>query len=317
MERHLSPNGAAPANGQSPAPRLTIRADQTMDPFMSTPPFPHLSTAGVIPSNLATQASQPNAEPCDIAESAMPDLVFGDLAPADEAWVRDHTMTCKYCANILDSLENVCASLDECDETMAEATATRRPPTTFCLGIPEARYGFMETPVGDVLVAASDQGVVEVSYLANHSRPESLRDLERRGYLVYERQDAVRPVIDQLDEYFAHRRNDFDVPVDVGGVTDFTRSVLSATYRIPYGKVRTYGDIAGEIGKPKASRAVGNALGRNPIPVIIPCHRVVLASGAMGWYTGGPEIKRTLLGIEGVKYAELAPSAQPVLGLEI
>ena len=317
MERHLSPNRAASPNGHSPTPRLTIRADQTMDPFMSTPQFPQLPTVGLIPSNLAIQASAPDAEPCDIAESAMPDLVFGDLAPADEAWVRDHTITCNYCANILDSLEQVCASLDKCEETVADAAATRRPPTTFCLGIPEARYGFMETPVGDVLVAASDRGVVEVSYLANHSRPESLRDLERRDYLVYERQDAVHPVIDQLGEYFSHRRSDFEVPVDFGGVTDFTRSVLDATYRIPYGKVRTYGDIAGEIGKPKASRAVGNALGRNPIPVIVPCHRVVLASGAMGWYTGGPEIKRTLLGIEGVKFADLAPPVQPVLGLEI
>jgi len=93
--------------------------------------------------------------------------------------------------------------------------------------------------------------------------------------------------------------------------------VLGATNRIPYGKVRTYGDVASAIGKPKASRAVGNALGRNPIPVIIPCHRVILSSGAMGWYTGGPEIKRALLEIEGVRHAARQESSQPALGIEI
>jgi len=85
---------------------------------------------------------------------------------------------------------------------------------------------------------------------------------------------------------------------------------------IPYGKVQTYRDVASAIGKPKASRAVGNALGRNPVPVLIPCHRVILSSGAMGWYTGGPEIKRALLAIEGVAYGSREQAAQASLGFE-
>jgi len=302
----LSANGHLPARGRTALPA------STMDQFMTTSSMPQAPVAAtLIPSNLADQAREPDAEPCDIAEAAMPDLVIGDLAPADEAWVREHTITCNYCANVLHSLERVCASLDECDETIAKSTGRSRPATTMCLGIPEARYGFMDSPVGEVLVATSGNGVVEVSYLDNHDRYDALRELERRGYLVYERQDAVRPVIGQLDEYFTGGRHDFDVAVDLGGVSDFTRSVLEATYKIPYGKVQTYGEIAGAIGRPKASRAVGNALGRNPIPVIIPCHRVILSSGAMGWYTGGPEIKRTLLGIEGVRYVAPDVVAQP------
>ncbi len=309
--RNTSPNGhtAHPV----PDTHLTL----TMDQFMTTPASSTASAAqGLIPSNLAAQAADSGIDPCDIAESVMPDLVFGDLSHDDEQWVRTHTVTCNYCANILHGLEDVCTTLDECAEDLSGRAAERRPSSTVCLGIPEARYGFMESPVGDVLVATSDRGVVEVSYLGHTDRYESLRELEQRGYLVYERQDQVRPVIDQLQEYFGHQRHTFNLPVDLAGVTDFTRSVLEHTNHIPYGKVQTYGDVASAIGRPKASRAVGNALGRNPVPVIIPCHRVILSSGAMGWYTGGPEIKRALLGIEGVSYAARDQVAQSSLGMQ-
>jgi methylated-DNA-[protein]-cysteine S-methyltransferase len=240
----------------------------------------------------------------------MPDLILGDLAPADASWVRNHTITCSYCHNVLRSLEDVCTSLDDCNRTLNQAIpAESMPSPANCLGLSEARFGFMETPVGDVLIATSNEGVLEISYVQEHGCYESLHEVEQRGFLVYERQDAVRPVIEELRQYFTHERQDFTVPVDLTGVTDFTRSVLNVTTDIPYGHVRTYGEVAGLIGKPGASRAVGNALGRNPIPVIIPCHRVILASGAMGWYTGGPEIKRKLLGIEGVvwRHAEQPP----------
>ncbi len=265
--------------------------------------------------SLAELASRPDADSCDLAESAMPELVFGDLVPADEAWVREHNVTCRSCATTLETLEALCTSLDECNDTMCDEMASRRPAAMECLGLSEARYGYMETPVGDVLVAASDSGVCEISYLDNRDSYDVLRELERRGYLVYQKESAVQPAIDQLREYFAHERKTFDLPIDLAGVTPFTQEVLGAANHIPYGVVRTYGDIAGEIGKPRASRAVGNALGRNPVPVIIPCHRVVLASGAMGWYTGGPEIKRSLLGIEGVRYSAIHSEPARILPL--
>ncbi len=317
MGQHdLSKRNRSP-NGHIPHPVPDTHLNLAMDHFMTTPTSsPALTAQGLIPSNLAARVADSGTDPCDIAESVMPDLVFGDLSHDDEQWVRTHTVTCNYCANILHGLEHVCSTLDDCDEGLAGRAAELRPSATVCLGIPEARFGFMDSPVGDVLVATSDRGVVEISYLGHTGRYESLRDLEQRGYLVYERQDQVRPVVDQLQEYFGNRRHAFNLPVDLAGVTDFTRSVLEQTIHIPYGKVQTYGDVASAIGKPKASRAVGNALGRNPVPVIIPCHRVILSSGAMGWYTGGPEIKRALLGIEGVSYAARDQVAQAPLGIQ-
>ncbi len=271
--------------------------DRTMQTYQSPP--------------LSDLVDQPGIDPCDVAEGAMPDLVFGDLTQADEDWVRLHTLSCRYCSEVLRSLEDVCTSLDACNDQLCDEAAGKLPPARVALGLPEARYGYTETPLGDVLIAASDAGICEISYLANHDRYESLREIERRGFLVYENASAVQPAIEQLHEYFEHERKDFSLPLDLTGVTPFTRDVLMATNAIPYGKVQTYGEVATTIGKPRASRAVGNALGRNPIPVIIPCHRVILSSGAMGWYTGGPEIKRTLLGIEGVRYSQPTTNAEP------
>jgi methylated-DNA-[protein]-cysteine S-methyltransferase len=260
----------------------------------------------VVPSDLAQLAHLGGSDPCDIAEAAMPDLVIGDLAPDDEAWIRKHTVTCHHCANVLEGLENVCSTLDTCNEALIRVSRVESPTVATYLGLSEARYGYMETPVGDVLIASSPNGVLEVSYINAHGAYESLREIEQRGFLVYEKQAAVQPVIEQLQDYFAHNRQAFDLPLDLTGVSDFTRLVLDAATDIPYGQVQTYGDVARAIGRPRSSRAVGNALGRNPIPVIIPCHRVILASGAMGWYTGGPDIKRTLLDIEGVSWVHAA-----------
>lgn len=306
-------------NGHSSRPVPDTHLDLTLDQTMTIPAalasLPASAIAGVVPTNLAARVANTDIDPCDVAESVMPDLVFGDLNDDDEQWVRTHTVTCSYCANILNGLEHVCTALDECAEVACE-DANRRPSATRCLGIPEARYGFMDSPVGDVMVATSDRGVVEVSYLDHTGSYDTLRELEQRGFLVYERQAQVSSVVDQLRQYFEGARHVFSLPVDLGGVTDFTRSVLERTIHIPYGKVETYGDVASGIGKPKASRAVGNALGRNPVPVIIPCHRVILSSGAMGWYTGGPEIKRALLSIEGVAYGHRDHAAQASLGIE-
>ena len=292
-----------------PARHIASILDNGSDPFENSNPGSartetSMIQSDLIPTHLAQTASEPGAEPCDIAEAAMPDLVIGDLAPSDEAWVRSHTLTCSYCANILRSYEDVCSTLDECDSLLATSQADISAPYLASrLGLANLRYGFMGSPVGDILLGVSDEGVAEISYLAENDLYDTLRELETRGFLVYERQDAVNPVADQLQAYFEHQRQDFAVPVDLTGVTDFTQRVLHSAKHIPYGKVWTYGDVARAIGQPRASRAVGNALGRNPIPVIIPCHRVILSSGAMGWYTGGPEIKRKLLGIEGVTWA--------------
>jgi len=106
----------------------------------------------------------------------------------------------------------------------------------------------------------------------------------------------------RLRAYFGGARETFDVPVDWSGVTAFGRAVLERVHAIPYGEVRTYGDIARQVGKPGASRAVGQAVGANPVPLIVPCHRVVAANG-LGGFGGGLEWKRRLLSLEGVHLA--------------
>ena len=104
----------------------------------------------------------------------------------------------------------------------------------------------------------------------------------------------------ELDEYFEGRRRDFDLPIDWTLVSPFGRRVLQATAAIPFGRVRTYGEMATQAGNPKASRAAGRALGANPIPIVVPCHRVIGASGRLTGYTGGLQRKVALLQIEGV-----------------
>lgn len=274
----------------------TTRTDIRMSAPIPSPHPQHVTPASSV---LERQAAHPGVDPCDIAEDAMPALVIGDLAHPDVAWVHDHTATCEYCRDRLHEFKQVETTLERCDAVRAESPR-QRPPTSRALGIPEARYGFMETPVGLVLIAVTDSGVCEVSYLDHTDRYDTLRQVEQRGFVVQERQQSVTAVIDELTTYFAGDRRTFGLEVDLTGVTDFTRSVLRATSYVPYGRVTTYGEIATMINKSGASRAVGNALGRNPVPVVIPCHRVVLSNGAVGWYTGGPHIKEALLDIEGV-----------------
>jgi methylated-DNA-[protein]-cysteine S-methyltransferase len=156
-------------------------------------------------------------------------------------------------------------------------------------------YDRLDSPVGPLLLAASDRGLREVRYVARQGGA-----LPERAVHAPERLAAAR---EQLEEYFAGRRDRFELPLDLGDVPPFEARVLGAAARIPFGEVRSYGELARAIGAPKAARAVGNALGRNPIPIVIPCHRVVRGSGALGGYGGGPGIKDRLLAIEGVLLA--------------
>lgn len=167
---------------------------------------------------------------------------------------------------------------------------------------PAVYWTAMAAPIGRILVAVSDGGLVRVRF----------RQREAAFVAELQRTFGVRPVrsathtaevVRQLRAYFAGRRRAFDVPVDLRHVSPFVRRVLSATMRVPAGRLVSYGDIARRIGSPRSSRAVGQALGRNPIPIVIPCHRVVAAGGGIGGYTGGLDIKRRLMRLEGVLVA--------------
>jgi methylated-DNA-[protein]-cysteine S-methyltransferase len=106
----------------------------------------------------------------------------------------------------------------------------------------------------------------------------------------------------ELDEYFEGHREHFDVGVDLSALPEFQRAVLEQLRRVPYGVVSTYGRLAAEIGRPRSARAVGGALNRNPIAIVVPCHRIVGANGSLVGYAGGLERKRALLSLEGVSF---------------
>lgn len=166
-------------------------------------------------------------------------------------------------------------------------------------GLVDVAYGRAESPLGDLLVAMTPRGLACVSYLSFRGEDETLATIAARlSPRVIEAPARVDPVRRQLDDYFEGRRQSFDVDIDWGLVGDFGRRVLGQTARIPYGSVSTYGDIARSIGSPRAARATGNALGSNPMPIVVPCHRVVASGGKMGGYTGGIERKQLLLTLE-------------------
>ena len=260
----------------------------------------HPNTEGCVSTALAAAD-----DPCEVVEEAIPALVIGDLSHSDEESIATHCESCRECAETLSTWETGLAEPDRPSEAAP-------PEPARAIGLHAGHYGLMESPVGDLLIVVTEDGVADVSYLASRDREERFAELEARGILATERSPVVEPVREQLREYFDAKRTTFSLPVDLYGLTPFTRNVLEATTDVPFGHVRTYQSIASAIGKPGASRAVGNALGRNPVPVIVPCHRVVRADGSMGWYTGGAHIKEALLGIEGVAFPAKG-SAQPGL----
>ena len=166
-------------------------------------------------------------------------------------------------------------------------------------GLVDVAYDSVDSPVGTLLVATTAKGLVRISF---HSEAEDLvlEELARRvSPRVMKSARKVAPVARELDEYFDGRRKRFDYPLDWSLVGPYARKVLRATAAIPFGKVSTYREVARKAGNPAASRAAGNALGSNPIPVVVPCHRVLRTGGGLGGYGGGLEVKELLLRLEG------------------
>lgn len=162
------------------------------------------------------------------------------------------------------------------------------------------RWRGFESPFGVMRIAASRKGLVELSWRAQKDAAfvATLEERFRRAPVVCDGEELA-PAEEQLLEYFSSHRRRFELPVDLRGLTAFQRDVLTAAARLDFGQVATYADIARRIGRPRASRAVGNALGRNPVAIVVPCHRVVRSDGSLGGYTGGVEYKQALLTIEG------------------
>ena len=164
-------------------------------------------------------------------------------------------------------------------------------------------YTEIDTPVGRLLAARTARGLARLAYEDyNGGADNVLDDLSvRLSPRILENPAKLDDVRRELDEYFEHRRTGFDLPIDFAAVRgDFARKLLRACARIPYGEVSSYREMATKAGSPAAVRAAGNALGANPIPIVVPCHRVLPGSGGIGNYGGGPERKRVLLELEGV-----------------
>ena len=161
------------------------------------------------------------------------------------------------------------------------------------------RFGLFQDALGWAVAVARDGALIGLSHCPTRER--AVEVLERYWPEAEPEPEAppLPAVRRQLDEYFAGRRRDFDLPLAYGG-TPFQRLCWEALRRIPYGETRTYGEMAREIGRPKAVRAVGHANHDNPIGVIIPCHRVIGANGSLTGYAGGLDMKRALLELEGV-----------------
>lgn len=151
-------------------------------------------------------------------------------------------------------------------------------------------YCYLDSPVGDLLLAGDEDALSLVGF------PEGAMRYEPEPDWIYN-EKPFAAARQQLREYFAGERREFDLPLNVTG-TDFQLQVLEELRRIPYGETTSYGDIAKRIGRPKAMRAVGAANGRNPIPIIIPCHRVIGSSGDLTGFGGGLPAKRALLKLE-------------------
>jgi methylated-DNA-[protein]-cysteine S-methyltransferase len=160
-------------------------------------------------------------------------------------------------------------------------------------GLVDVRYDVVESPVGDLFVAATKRGVCRISYTVANQDEDVARTFGVR--VLRAPLDDVRR---ELDEYFAGRRREFDLGLDLR-VAPFHELVLAELARVPYGQLDTYGSLAAKVGRPRAARAVGSVMNRNPIPIVLPCHRIVGANGSLTGYAGGLHVKRALLELEG------------------
>lgn len=194
--------------------------------------------------------------------------------------------------------ENLFAPLFDTDEETQRRLHQRLVTAANAAGLLDVAYRTLDTPVGALLLAATPEGLVRVAYARedhDHVLERLARDVSPRILRAPGRLDVAAR---ELDEYFAGRRDAFDLPLDLRLAHGFRRTVLAHLPEIGYGQTASYAALAKAAGNPKAVRAVGSACANNPLPVVLPCHRVVRSDGTLGEYVGGAEAKRTLLELE-------------------
>jgi methylated-DNA-[protein]-cysteine S-methyltransferase len=166
-------------------------------------------------------------------------------------------------------------------------------------GLTTVGYDVLGSPLGPLWVAIGPKGVTTIHYGDEPSEDELKRLVRVYGPGVVPDQRRSSVLARELDEYFNGKRRAFDIDVDLSGLTPFQTKILTATAKIPFGAVSTYQAVARRAGNEKASRAAGGALNQNPIPIVVPCHRVVGSNGSLVGYAGGLDVKRRLLTLEG------------------
>jgi methylated-DNA-[protein]-cysteine S-methyltransferase len=189
------------------------------------------------------------------------------------------------------------------DREAAAAAAARFAETAGA----DVSYAVLDSPVGRLVAAGTARGLARLAYVDDDAGVDAILDAlaARLSPRMLEAPARLDPVARELDEYFHGRRMTFDLPVDWVLVRPFSRRVLRATAAIAFGATASYAEVAARAGSPRGSRAAGNALGANPVPIVVPCHRVLHSGGGLGGYTGGLDRKRELLRIEGVLPGEL------------
>ncbi|WP_460359369.1 methylated-DNA--[protein]-cysteine S-methyltransferase [Mycobacterium sp. ZZG] len=165
-------------------------------------------------------------------------------------------------------------------------------------GILDLAYRTVDSPVGALLLAATPAGLVRVAFDVEIHDAVLARLAETLSPRILHAPARLDPVARQLDEYFGKRRTSFDLPVDLRLTGGFRRDVIEHLRGIGYGQCESYAQVAAAVGNPRAVRAVGTACARNPLPVVVPCHRVVRSDGGTGQYVGGPRAKTALLALE-------------------
>ena len=219
---------------------------------------------------------------CDVTDEMLARFLDGETADADTVALAQHMASCDVC--------QVRAIGDRRWEGALAALDAERV----------IRWHRFASPLGPMYTARTAKGLSRVSW--EQPGPAGFeRSLAKRypTVPVVRDRDALEQVEEEMTEYFDGRREGFTVPVDISDLGDFQRSVLDEACRIPFGEVIPYGELARRIDRPRAARAVGNALGANPVAIVIPCHRIVASNGKLGGYTGGVACKRRLLGVEG------------------
>lgn len=199
-------------------------------------------------------------------------------------------------------LRRLLASHSDADADVLARLHTRLVQQATADDLLDVAYRTLDTPVGVLLLAATPVGLVRVAY-SNEGRDDRvLAELaEQLSPRILHAPARLDPAAHQIEQYFARRRQRFDVPLDFRLAHGFRRSVLDHLTEIPYGTTASYARIADAAGSPKAMRAVGSACATNPLPVVVPCHRVVRSDGTLGGYVGGLDAKRTLLDLEATR----------------